>query len=1009
MLSGARTERPSRHYFDIDAWRQSQGFPQVSPVSPSGVDTFERGIDDAGLLARPDGRGTAYRTAPAVDPSSRTYWVGDWKVYVRILQRELGTQFDDRTIAIFEEQFPYVGSFVTTYLSLSPNENSPHRWMIGGARRADPISDFRTYIELRSQGDPKFEKLARVLKKIQEQADRVEVNLIRLSEYQGYLSRGDDKRDFYQGKIREIRSEIADAKEAIRENVRGAGEVLRFPKGHLAEVRRFAREAVHAAESQAQQTIERERIFAELERQRFGTRAVSAPLGAGSRRTSRSRGVRYYDENMFRMAQGLPEVSLASEGIDSVGLLAGPDGVGSFAPNYLSGRASRSGGSAGSSDEAAVRSVWSDMDKIMFKEFRQDIRRGDITTSQQLSERIHRGGRFGGLYNSGLDYVRAAAELLLWSKDKIEFDLETYVKDLMDLNMWRRRVVWEPGAHFESDHYSQRGDVTGAILKALSVVERTLYGEGAARGFQEGWEVDYTMFALEPVDLWEGADAGHDPVLLSRRLVEEVYKLYSEGSSYQSEPLQRINDAIMFASLGHGAQLRKGTAYPYIIHPIGVATIIAENGGDIDQIIAGVFHDLPEDTKVTVAEIRAEFGDRVANALEAVVTPGKSEGKSKLTWEQSKQLTIDHIAELPLDALIVEMADKLDNMRAIRADFEALGDGLWTRFKRGKEQQGWYYGSIAAAFLKRTDTEATRKIAREFAGHVRAVFGQSSVSGSEASRSGGRPSGPGSARYYEFPSWFAADPAEASSDSTPEFRFARTFFVGGPDGREFHYRDRSHLIGRSPDARVRLVEDISAKIRSKEGWIEAMAADWPSRVAALQAASPLFVDSELDRVHGALEAIMDDIESLVRDAEKGRLLKSQMREIIALAQSVIAKAMAWPNLPNTAQAQSAPPAPAPQTTPTPAAPPDSTPPAPETQSSEPTVTGLVSEEETGETSGGAFETGAEHLAGASQAGSSHQRVAQRQVAGAARVRQPATGVRSAVAAPAVVRTPVLAP
>lgn len=390
-------------------------------------------------------------------------------------------------------------------------------------------------------------------------------------------------------------------------------------------------------------------------------------------------------------------------------LLAGPDGAGRLAAFYRTGPFVSS-----FSELASIR-------KIM-----DDIEGGRITTSKALSERI-REEIFKEHERYQIDFTKAAAELLMWSKDKISFDVIDYVKDLVFLNSQRARII-QRTVSFHA--FERRSDITTAIIKALSIVERELYGTGAARRFEEGQGINYGDFVWWRINAWEGADEAHDPVLLSIRLVSKVYSLYFDSGHYEVEPLERMNDAIRFASLGHGPQLRKGTSYPYIIHPLGAATIIAENGGDIDQIIAGLMHDLPEDTKVTVADIRAKFGDRVANALEAVVTPGKSAGKSKLSWEESKQLTIDHIGKLPLDGLIVEMADKLDNMRAIRADFEALGDGVWARFKRGKDQQGWYYRSLAAAFSKRTDTKGTINIAREFAQHVEAVFGGKTSSSS---------------------------------------------------------------------------------------------------------------------------------------------------------------------------------------------------------------------------------------------------------------------------------------
>jgi hypothetical protein len=65
---------------------------------------------------------------------------------------------------------------------------------------------------------------------------------------------------------------------------------------------------------------------------------------------------------------------------------------------------------------------------------------------------------------------------------------------------------------------------------------------------------------------------------------------------------------------------------------------------------------------------------------------------------------VAHIDQVREDALIVSMADKLHNVRAILADYRIHGDGVWDRFSAGKADVLWYYRALVVAFRKRTSS-----------------------------------------------------------------------------------------------------------------------------------------------------------------------------------------------------------------------------------------------------------------------------------------------------------------
>lgn len=135
------------------------------------------------------------------------------------------------------------------------------------------------------------------------------------------------------------------------------------------------------------------------------------------------------------------------------------------------------------------------------------------------------------------------------------------------------------------------------------------------------------------------------------------------GSKEQLTDIERIRDAFEFAREAHKPQRRK-SGEPYIIHPVNVARIVAEELElGADPVIAAFLHDVVEDTPFTIDDIRERFGDEVA-FLVGVVTKQKKDN-----YVHSKQ--IDNfrqiLASMQYDvrALLIKLADRLHNMRTL--------------------------------------------------------------------------------------------------------------------------------------------------------------------------------------------------------------------------------------------------------------------------------------------------------------------------------------------------------
>jgi (p)ppGpp synthase/HD superfamily hydrolase len=160
---------------------------------------------------------------------------------------------------------------------------------------------------------------------------------------------------------------------------------------------------------------------------------------------------------------------------------------------------------------------------------------------------------------------------------------------------------------------------------------------------------------------------------------------------------RRIADAVEFAVRAHGDQVRKGTTIPYVSHLLGVAALVLEGGGDEVLAIAGLLHDVLEDTAATVAEVEKAFGPRVAAV---VVGCSDTQEKPKPPALERKRLYLKHLEEADADTLLVSLADKLHNARTLLLDFRTEGPGVFERFKLSREETLWYYSELADTFCR---------------------------------------------------------------------------------------------------------------------------------------------------------------------------------------------------------------------------------------------------------------------------------------------------------------------
>ncbi len=157
--------------------------------------------------------------------------------------------------------------------------------------------------------------------------------------------------------------------------------------------------------------------------------------------------------------------------------------------------------------------------------------------------------------------------------------------------------------------------------------------------------------------------------------------------------------AKLFAINAHMGQVRKSDPdKPMIIHPISVGQLLESLGYDDNVVSAGYLHDVVEDTKYTITDIEKEFGYDIASLVMDASEPDK-----KLSWEERKKHTIEKTKNLPLRNKLVICADKINNLEDLFLKFEKSGIRDFSAFKKGENEQKWYYTSIYESLITNED------------------------------------------------------------------------------------------------------------------------------------------------------------------------------------------------------------------------------------------------------------------------------------------------------------------
>lgn len=173
----------------------------------------------------------------------------------------------------------------------------------------------------------------------------------------------------------------------------------------------------------------------------------------------------------------------------------------------------------------------------------------------------------------------------------------------------------------------------------------------------------------------------------------------------------RFESALMYACGLHFGQIRKGNGAPYITHPLAVASLVSEFGGDEDQVIAALLHDVLEDCDVDASAIEARYGRDVAEMVDQC---SDTTVRPKPPWRERKEAYLRRLARVSARAKLVIAADKLHNVQCILHDLErpSVGERIWGRFRAPKPDQFWYFQAVVDALAAGWEAELLDELRR---------------------------------------------------------------------------------------------------------------------------------------------------------------------------------------------------------------------------------------------------------------------------------------------------------
>ncbi len=163
---------------------------------------------------------------------------------------------------------------------------------------------------------------------------------------------------------------------------------------------------------------------------------------------------------------------------------------------------------------------------------------------------------------------------------------------------------------------------------------------------------------------------------------------------YQKDLSASMIRSAEFAMEAHRGQTRKSSNIPYVSHLFEVAGILIENQASENLVIAGLLHDVLEDTAKSAVDIEALFPPVKGREIIKIILADTEQDKS-LPWKSRKQETIDYLKRTrSKNGMLLIAADKLSNLRSFYRTLAECGESMWNDYSCGRIEQRWYFETI---------------------------------------------------------------------------------------------------------------------------------------------------------------------------------------------------------------------------------------------------------------------------------------------------------------------------
>lgn len=152
----------------------------------------------------------------------------------------------------------------------------------------------------------------------------------------------------------------------------------------------------------------------------------------------------------------------------------------------------------------------------------------------------------------------------------------------------------------------------------------------------------------------------------------------------------RLQEGINVASRLHRDQIRRDNLKtPYISHVVGVMILLSSATHDEDILLAGLLHDVLEDTDYTPEEMEEKFGKRVTSIVLGVTEESKL-NNIEVTWKEEKDQYLAKLHEASDESVMVSIADKTQNLRSLIEMIHSEKGGALSGFGSDHTSRVWF-------------------------------------------------------------------------------------------------------------------------------------------------------------------------------------------------------------------------------------------------------------------------------------------------------------------------------